>query len=110
MINGLQVDVKSAELKKIVQSRVDYHNEKASLYEKQAEKLRQTIQNVEEDVEYGKVTNGSDVSQNMNQKAREHKDKAIHFQFLLEHVIQDDVYRLNQADLQLLGIAGGRYY
>lgn len=109
MINGLQVDVKSAELKSIIKGRVDYHTDKAEAYEKQAVKLRATIANIEEDVSHGKVSHGSDVSQSMDVKARDHKDKAVHFQFLLDHVIQDDVYRLGPADLQLLGIAQRSY-
>lgn len=110
MINGLQVDVKSAELKSIIKSRIEYHTEKAEAYSKQALKLKQTIMNIEEDVSHGKVSNGQDVSQGMEGKAREHKDKAIHFQFLLDHVILDDVYRLGPQDLQLLGIAQRGYY
>jgi hypothetical protein len=84
MINGLQVDVKSVELKGIIKSRIEYHTDKAQTYEKQAGKLKEG-------------------------KAREHKDKAIHFQFLLDHVILDDVYRLGPSDLQLLGIASRGY-
>jgi len=105
MINGLQVDVKSAELKSIIKSGIEYHTDKAQAYEKQAVNLRKTIANIEEDTSHGKVSNGADVSQSMDSKSREHKDKAIHFQFLLDHVILDDVYRLGPADLQLLGIA-----
>ncbi len=110
MINGLQVDVKSAELKSIIKSRIEYHSEKAEAYQKQAVNLRKTITNIEEDVGIGKVSNGADVGQSMETKAREHKDKAIHFQFLLDHVILDDVYRLGPSDLQLLGIAQRGYY
>ena len=104
MIQGLQVDVKSAELKSILEGRVEYHSSKAKAYEEQSLKLRATMKNIEEDMEVGKVSNG-DPAQSMDQKAREHKDKAVHFQFMIDHVIQDDIYRLGQNDLSLLGIS-----
>lgn len=109
MIEGLQVDVKSDELGKILQGRVDYHSSKAKAYEEQSTKLRATMKNIEEDMEVGKVSNG-DPAQSMDQKAREHKDKAVHFQFMIDHVIQNDVYRLSQQDLSLLGISPARFY
>jgi hypothetical protein len=107
MVNGLQVDVQSSELKKIIQSRIDYHTERAALYEAKANEIRKSLEGVEENT-IGKVSNGSP-TQNLDDKAREHKDKLVHFKFMLEHVIVDDVYRLSQSDLQLLGIAT-RYY
>lgn len=110
MIEGLQVDVQSEELKRILLSRVDYHNNKADLYSKKAAELRASIANVEEDVEFGKVSNGKDISSNMTSQAKDHKDKATHFQFMLDHVVQNDVYRLAQEDLQMLGIASTRYF
>jgi len=110
-IMGLQVDVKSAELKKIISSRVEYHQNKAEAYEAQAGKLRATIKGIEEDNEVGKVTNSNgDPAQNMETKAKEHKDKAVHFQFLLDHVIVDETYRLSTEDLRMLGIATARFY
>lgn len=110
MINGLQVDVQSEELKKIIKSRVDYHLAKVAAYEQQAERLKTSIKDVEEDVEYGKVSGGTDMVSSMAKQAKEHKDKAIHFQFMLDHVILNDTYRLGQQDLALLGIAGRNFY
>ena len=104
MISGLQVDVQSDELKKIIQSRIDYHTERAALYGSKADEIRKSLEGVEEKT-IGKVSNGSP-TQNLEEKAREHTDKLVHFKFMLDHVIVNDVYRLTQTDLQLLGIAG----
>lgn len=108
MIQGLQVDVQSDELKKIIKSRIDYHTERAALYESKAEEIRKSLEGVEEKT-IGKVSGGTP-TQNLEDKAREHKDKLVHFQFMLDHVILNDVYRLSQQDLQLLGISPSRYY
>lgn len=107
MISGLQVDVTSDELKKIIQSRIEYHTERAGLYESKAEEIRKTLAGVE-DKTVGKVSGGSP-TQNLDDKAREHTDKLVHFRFMIDHVIRDDIYRLNQQDLALLGIASGRF-
>jgi len=108
MVNGLQFDVQSEELKKIVQSRLDYHNEKAQVYETKAASLKDALNGVDEETR-GKVSNGSPVGQ-LEDKAREHRNKAIHFKFMLDHVIVNDTYRLSQNDLHLLGISPSHHY
>lgn len=108
MIQGLQVDVKSAELKKILEERLKYHEDKNEVLVAEASKLRESIKNIEEDMVVGKGS-GGDVAQNLETKARDHKDKANYYKFMIDHVIQDDVYRLGQEDLARLGIAG-RFY
>lgn len=108
MISGLQVDVKSAELKKILEERLVYHEEKWTILTREAEKLRASLKNVEEDMVVSKVSTG-DVSQNLESKAREHRDKATYFKFMIDHVIQDDIYRLGQEDLVRLGITARLY-
>jgi hypothetical protein len=108
MVNGLQFDVQSDELKKIVQTRVEYHTEKADVYTTKAASLKEALNGVDEETR-GKVSNGSPVGQ-LEDKAREHRNKAIHFQFMLDHVIQNDVYRLSQNDLHMLGISPERHF
>lgn len=110
MINGLLVDVPSEELKKIVGSRAKHHADKANAYEAKAKDLQATIKDIEDDVEFGKTSMGATPAGSLISKAREHRDKAIHFEFMLAHVIQNDTYRLGQDDLRLLGVAGARHY
>ena len=112
MIEGLQVDVKSAELKKIIASRIEYHQAKCKVLETTANKLRTTMIGIEDDMEeqMSKVRTNNSPTQGLDNQAKQHKDKVVHFQFLLDHVVQDDVYRLTQSDLQLLGIYKPSYY
>lgn len=108
MVEGLQFDVKSEELKKIIETRVKYHTEKFEVYESKAAGLREALKGVDEET-HGKVSNASPVS-SLEDKARQHKDKAIHFQFMLDHVIVNDMYRLSQNDLHMLGISPDRHF
>jgi len=108
MINGLQVDVASDELTRIMQERLKYHQDKADVFEKNAAELMKTIKNIEEDMSTGKVSGGNPAEQ-LQTKAREHKEKATYYKFMLEHVIKNDTYRLGQDDLARLGITA-RYF
>jgi hypothetical protein len=109
MIQGLQIDVPSDELIKILQERLAHHQSKAETYEKKAKELGAQIAAIEEDMELGKVSGGTPVEQ-LSKKAREHKDQAGWYDFMIKHVVQKDVYRLEQKDLQRLGIAVGNHY
>lgn len=104
MIAGLQVDVKSAELKKILEERLDYHVEKAKTYTTAATNLRKSMKDIEEDMSVGKVSSGNPAA-NLEQQAKTHTDSSHYYKFMLEHVIQDDVYRLGQDDLRRLGVS-----
>jgi hypothetical protein len=110
MVEGLQIDVPSEELKRIVAERAEHHATKAATYEAKAKDLQASIKDIEDDLEFGKTSMGATPAASLLNKAREHKDKAIHFKFILEHVIQNDTYRLGQNDLRLLGIATAHHY
>lgn len=104
MIEGLKVDVKSEELVKILTERMQHHLERSEAYNKKAAELKATLSGLEEDLSVGKVSNNS-ASGGLETKAREHKDKSTYYKFLLDHVIQNDTYRLDQADLERLGVS-----
>ncbi len=104
MIVGLQVDVKSEELVTILEERKRHHESKKAAYESQAAELTRVIKNIEEDMQTGKVSSGMTPAGSMEQKAREHGEKAQYYKFMIEHVVQNDVYRLGQDDLARLGI------
>jgi hypothetical protein len=109
MVQGLQIDVKSEELIKILKERLDHHQAKADTYEAKAKELGAQIKAIEEDMEFGKVSGGTPIEQ-LSKKAREHKDQAVWYNFMITHVVQQDTYRLDQRDLQRLGISGATYY
>lgn len=106
-IQGLQIDVKSDELVKILKDRLRHHEEKSKVYKSQAARLKETMESIDEDLDIRKVSNGDPVH-TLEDKFREHQDKMAYFQFMLDHVIQNDTYRLGQEDLHKLGISAGR--
>ncbi len=108
MIVGLQVDVKSEELVKILEERRKHHEDKKAVYETQAAELKKVIKNIEEDMRVGKVSGGTPAD-NLEHKAREHGEKAGYYKFMIDHVIQNDTYRLGQEDLARLGIVARMY-
>ncbi len=108
MIEGLQIDVKSAELKSILQDRHKHHEEKAKGYRNQAAELRKVMKDIEEDRAHSKVSSATPAEQ-MDRKASEHANKAVYFKFMIDHVVQDDTYRLKQEDLLRLGITDSMF-
>ena len=109
IIEGMQFDVKSEEIKKIVSERLGHHERKAKVYAEKAGELGASIKAIEEDLEVGKVSGGTPIER-LEQKAREHADKANMFRFMLEHVIVEGTYRLKLSDLSFLGISPDRHY
>lgn len=78
------------------------------MYELKAKELTKMVAGIEDDISIGKMSGGTPV-QNLEHQAKEHKEKAGYFKFMLDHVIQDDVYRLEQSDLVRLGIVVRAY-
>lgn len=107
MVLGLLVDVKSDELLSIFKERLAHHQEKSKTYTEQATSLASQLKSIEEDLVTGKGSGGGTPVDTLNKKAREHQDNANWYDFMIKHVIQNDVYRLDQRDLQRIGIAVG---
>lgn len=110
MVQGLLVDVKSDELLSIFKERLVHHQEKSKTYAEQANALAAQLKNIEEDLMTGKVSGGGTPIDTLNKKAREHQDNAHWYDFMIKHVIQNDVYRLDQRDLQRIGITVGNNF
>lgn len=104
----MQVDVSSDELLKILKERKKHHDDKSAAYSKQAGELTKVISAIEEDMDIGKVSNGTP-AESMERKAREHSEKARYYEFMIDHVIKNDTYRLSQEDLVRLGITARIY-
>lgn len=104
MIEGLKVDVKSDELVKILTERMQHHADRSAAYEKKSQELKATLSGLEEELSVGKVSNRS-AADTLDNKAGEHKNKYVYYKFMLDHVIQNDVYRLGQDDLERLGVS-----
>jgi hypothetical protein len=101
MIQGLQIDVSSTELKEHIQGRAKHHKEKAEWYEKQVRNLKE-----------GGVTESmasNDPTSSLQRSAEEHRQKFGFFSFMADHIVPNETYRLTEHDLSRLEFVS-RYY
>lgn len=94
MIEGLRIDVSSEEMKKILKDRVSYHSEKAEMYGSQVKALEGEPT----------VDMTADPKKALRDRLRHHQRKWEFFNFLAEHVIPNETYRLSEIDLTRLEI------
>lgn len=107
MIEGLQIDLSSEELKTQLTSRADYHKEKAEFYKKQVEDFRKAHESLAPELQYSNTMN-SPVN-NLEAKVEEHQKKSSIFSFMSEHLVLNETYRLSENDLNRLEIIS-RYF
>jgi hypothetical protein len=102
MIEGLKIKVSSAEVKSHLESRANYHGERADWYASQVANLRAGGVHAE-DVSHDPVTGLEDRTKN-------HREKAALFTFMAEHVIPDEEYILAEEDLVRIELMTRHYY
>jgi hypothetical protein len=90
MIEGLKIEVSSAELVGHLRAKEAHHREKATAYQQQARGVEQ-LRPLE--------GQSSDPASALWKAHREHDSKAQLFGFLAGHVIDREVYRLDESDL-----------
>jgi hypothetical protein len=104
MIEGVKIDISTDELKDHLSERASYHQEKQAFYEGQVESLK--AGHVGE-MDKGAISNDP-VSQ-LEGSARRHKETAALFQFISDHLVPNEVYRLEERDLTRLEVLS-RYF
>lgn len=95
MIEGLHIEIPSAELKAHIQERADHHKKRAKFYTQQAEDLQRGHQREMEDQHGGSY----DPLDGLLRKVNEHQHKAAFFQFIADHIVPNEKYRLSENDL-----------
>lgn len=126
MIDGFKIDVKSDEMKAILQKRVESHRAKVGEYEKmmadagsqlkQASDLVEQLRQVQVPQSHSYIggfprqlepTHGvaCDPLLHMKAKIAQHKTKADAAQFVIDHIIPGEVYRVD-AGIVLMGYGG----
>jgi hypothetical protein len=92
MIEGIHVDVDSKELNNLILERAAVHKGKALAYNKQVKDLEAS--GIGEDANLS----GDPVS-GLKGKVKDHERKAAYFQFLADHIVPNETYRLSMSDL-----------
>lgn len=108
MVEGLHFDVPSEKVREILKKRIGQCEEKADLYEKQATAQKELAAKFAEAAGNDSPKFSGDQSTNLDNKAKEYRERAKMYRFLEEHLIQD-VYRLTNEDLRFLGIINRSY-
>lgn len=98
MIEGLKIDVPSGELIDHLKERARFHDDKRVFYGRQADAL------IEGGVHAGGASN--DPTASLQASARTHAMRADFFQFLADHAIADEVYRLTENDMTRIELIG----
>jgi hypothetical protein len=111
MIEGIRFDMPSHELKLAVTARIEFHDEQIKLYDEQLRSLS-AIMPEETQPEIGRaasvpqklarVVGPADPRAHIRQLLRNHQTRRAYFVFLLEHLIPNEIYRLNDQDLMRL--------
>lgn len=95
MVKGLKFTIPSAELKAHLAARADAHATKAAEYELQATAMKDLVVNQAQTLNPGESLKAS---------ARQHRAKKQSFTFMVEHVIENEVYCLDDADLAAIEV------
>jgi hypothetical protein len=99
VIEGLIATVMGAELKVLCTKRGEHHRTRSTEYREQAARFADDIDNPDPG-----GRNVSSPKKGLLDKAYEHGDAAANMEFLAEHLVDEESYRLGQSDLRALGI------
>ena len=97
MVEGLHFDVKAKELASILQARIDQCEKKIVMYEKQAKAQEELTKELGSEEESMPKFSG-DQATNLQAKAEEYKQKKKEYEFLKEHIIKGETYRLDRVE------------
>ena len=100
-IEGFHVDVAATELKALFSKKSRMHREKAVLYHKKADELKD---DEDSDRELAYKMSGTPV-QDLRDRAKRHERDTKRFAFYAEHtILSGNAYRLTDHDLDRLGL------
>jgi len=95
MIEGLKFDIECEEMGDHLCEKARHHDERRLFYEKSAQRL-------EEGKAEGMDYTGGDPIKALRDKGRTHRNRSEFFQFMADHLIEGETYRLSESDLLTL--------
>lgn len=103
MIEGLHFDIKFDEMKEHLLEKAKYHQERMLWYVQRIDDL------AEGGVETDHQVSGGNPIENLRNQGKKHEGRRDLFQFMADHLIEDEIYRLSESDLRTLEFIG-RYF
>lgn len=104
IIQGLNVDVPGQELKELMQERLGYHKHRIEVLK--AKITKETEDDAEADeaaAEISKLSNAG-FAATLKEQVKKHQDQTVYYKFMVNHINMNAIYRLNESELQRLGI------
>lgn len=102
MIEGLLFDIKFEEMLEHLRAKARHHDERRVFYEKSAKTLEE---GKAEGVDY----TGGDPIKALRDKGQIHQNRSELFQFMADHLVEGETYRLSESDLMALEFISRRY-
>lgn len=107
MIEGIKIDIASAELREHLLSRATHHGERADFYTNQVNNLSAGLKSMglEGEAEAGAYSNsitGGDPRQTLSRNADNHRNQQTYFKFLSDHIVYNETYRIDESEFRKL--------
>lgn len=108
MIEGLKLKLETKELQELLMSRVEHHRSRAAKKEAELPALRDAYDRIkaatpENIQQMAKMSNSYHASEDpvgdLEKDIKDHKNKAIMFEFFATHLFPAEVYQLAESDL-----------
>lgn len=101
MIQGIQLDFKSSELKKHLLERVQHHKQREIFYLTQVKNMRRAGAE--------RAAYGADPLSSLEKKSESHRERRDLFVIMAQHIVPNEVYRLTETDLGHIELPGRSY-
>jgi hypothetical protein len=102
MIEGLKVDLTADELTRLLKQRIDHHRDIADDCVTRRVRLQTVTTPHPDDTEEQLAAAWPAYLDNLERRAERHRDRAEALQFLREHLVVHEIYRLGEEDLAML--------
>ena len=102
MVEGLRVDLAADELARLIDARVEHHKAVAADCERRRTRLQAVTAPDPDDTEEQLAAAWPAYLEHLERRAERHRDRAGALQFLRDHLIAHEIYRLGEEDLETL--------
>ena len=99
MIEGIFMDVTSAELDEHLRARALHHKDRAGTYARQSAELEADQSEHDQNLSNNPV-------RSLKDSQRHHQTRAELFTFMADHLVPNEVYRVSESDLTRLELIG----
>lgn len=110
MIEGLLFDIEFVEMKDHMQAKARHHDDRRIFYEKQVRALGGELNGELPEGRSPQYSGqGNNPMEALRNKAISHEGRSTFFQFMADHLVEGETYRLSEGDLMTLEFISRRY-